>query len=93
MGRQKRLLDEMRWGNYVKDYVDKEKGLYQKRIRPALEKYKNFQQNNKSEFQLDMTIDARVYMRWLKVDPYFWQDKANVKRFKKDNPEVQPWKR
>ena len=92
-GKKRTLLDEMRWGKFVADYIEREKGLYRERIKPSIEKYKGFQQNNKSEFQLDMTVDARVYMRWLKEDPNFWNDPANVKKFKKDNPECQPWKR
>lgn len=93
MGKRMALERELQWGTFVQDYFQKEKHEYQKRIAPIIEKNKNFEQNNKSEFQKDMVIDSRVYMRWLREDPDFWKDATNVKKFKKDNPECQPWKR
>ena len=30
-------------------------------------------------------MDSRTYMRWQQVDPYFWDDPSNLKRFLKDN--------
>lgn len=36
------------------------------------------------------TIDARTYFRWLQEDEDFWNDRSNVIRFVKDNPEYKP---
>ena len=34
------------------------------------------------------SYDARTWFRWRKEDPHFWDDKKNVEKFAKDNPEV-----
>lgn len=33
-------------------------------------------------------IDARTYFRLLELDPYFFDDKKNVKKLLEDNPEM-----
>jgi hypothetical protein len=34
-------------------------------------------------------IPSRVYFRWQQVDPHFWSDKSNVRRFLKENKACQ----
>jgi len=75
-----------------KKYVDAEKHRYRRRAQDVFSRYKNYQHNKKAELRLEGVIDARTYMRWQEVDPHFWDDDANVKKFLKDNRETQPWK-
>jgi hypothetical protein len=37
--------------------------------------------------QRTSVIPTRVYFRWQQVDPHFWDDKNNVAKFLRDNPE------
>jgi len=75
-----------------KSYVDAEKHRYRRRAQDVFSRYKNYQHNKKAELRLMGVIDARTYMRWQEVDPHFWDDDANVKKFIKDNRETTPWK-
>jgi hypothetical protein len=38
--------------------------------------------------QMTMVLDARTWFRWQQEDEHFWEDKGNVKRFLRDNPEA-----
>ena len=62
-----------------KKYVDAEKHRYRRRAQDVFSRYKNYQHNKKAEL-------------WQEVDPHFWDDDANVKKFLKDNRETQPWR-
>tara|TARA_B110000014_G_C19568667_1_gene303038 strand:+ start:44 stop:364 length:321 start_codon:yes stop_codon:yes gene_type:complete len=75
-----------------KSYVDAEKHKYRRKAGSIFQRYKNYQANKKAELRLEGVIDARTYMRWQAVDPHFWDDDANVKKFLKDNRETTPWK-
>lgn len=37
-------------------------------------------------------VDVKTFLHWQQEDPHFWEDKKNVHRFFKDNPQTQPWK-
>lgn len=75
-----------------KEYIAAEKAKYRKRAGSVFQRYKNYQHNKKAELRLEGVVDARTYFRWLQVDPDFWNDDSNVKKFLKDNKESQPWK-
>lgn len=36
--------------------------------------------------QRTMVIPSRLFFRWRQVDPHFWADKENVRKFLRDNP-------
>ena len=74
------------------NYIAAEKAKYRGDAQKIFSRYKNYQRRAGSELEQECVVPARTYFRWMQVDPHFWEDDANVKKFIKDNPEARPWK-
>lgn len=81
---------EFRTGNFAGDYVAAEKQAYRRKAAKIFQRYKNWRRKPGAELDLESVVPARTYFRWLQEDPHFWEDKGNVKRFMRDNPECRP---
>ena len=72
-----------------KDWLLNEKEHQRKEmIRIALEEKAEVRKTVEGIGQLTGRIPARMYFRWLKEDPHFWDDPKNKEKFFKDNPEL-----
>lgn len=87
---------ELRQGGYFSRYVAKEKGQLPTQIRRVAQRFHNakrpWSQLPKSakdgEWELQYALPARLYFRWLAQDPDFFNDPANLKALRRDNPEL-----
>lgn len=86
------IENELRFGSWLQRKIARERADTKRRMVAAAVPYRNVRNRQMGELTLTGIIDARTYFRWLQTDPNFFKDKANWKRFVKDNPEVQPWK-
>lgn len=79
---------ELREGGILQRYMAREKWNTTKRYRAVAKSVHEFKQNNKSDLRRTMDIPARDYYRWKAVDKHFWEDRANLKSLKRDNPDA-----
>lgn len=79
----------------LKHYVNQEKAMAQiRQVNRKRSEYMKEARQVDGLGQLIGVIDARIYFRWMQEDPDFWNDKKNVDKFMKDNPEyAMPTKR
>lgn len=75
----------------LSQYIAREKATMPRLIADTAKRERNFVQNNRSDFRRMASIPARLFFRWQGEDPDFWKDKKNLKRLKKDNPELAIW--
>ena len=83
------LWRELREGGYLHAYIAREKATSARRLRSVAKQMNGFRQNNQSEHRLLAAIPAREFHRWKKEDPHFWEDDANLRSFRRDNPDAQ----
>src|SRR5437879_5585743 len=83
---------ELRTGGLLQQRLERERAATQERMTRAALPHRDYQRKPGSELDLKAVVDARTWFRWYLTDPYFWNDKANIKRFVKDNPIAAPWK-
>lgn len=77
---------ECRNGGSVQQYFAWKKHKVEKQIRALARREFGRKQNNKSEFNHNFTVPASLYHAWKSVDEYFWDDPANLRSMKRDNP-------
>lgn len=83
------LWRELREGGRLHAYLAREKATSSRRLRAVARRMIGFKQNNQSEHRLIAAIPAREFHRWKKEDPHFWEDDANLRSFRRDNPDAQ----
>jgi hypothetical protein len=83
------LWRELREGGRLHAYLAREKATSARRLRAVARRMNGFRQNAKSEHRLIAAIPAREFHRWKKEDPHFWEDDANLRSFRRDNPDAQ----
>lgn len=83
---------ELREGGMLMKRLERERRHTNERMKHAALPHRDYQRKPGSEMDLQAVVDLRTYIRWQQTDPFFWHDKANVKKFVKDNPIVAPWK-
>lgn len=79
---------ELRDGRLVRRMLEREKHQMPQLIREVARREHGTKANPKSDFELLATVPARLYHRWKKEDPDFWSDDSNLKRLKRDNPDL-----
>ena len=79
---------ELKEGGRLHEYIRREKATSKDRLRAVARRQDRWKQNFKSEHQLLAAIPAREYHRWKAVDPHFWEDDANLRSFRRDNPDA-----
>ena len=62
--------------------------MYKKRQEVVMKIAERKHYTNETFGQHMMSIDKNVFNHWYKIDRYFWEDEANLKRFMADNPET-----
>lgn len=86
--------DEWMWkelrfdGGLLKEYLAMEKRQTEARLRAVAREMDGFEQNNQSDFRLKAAVPMREYLRWKREDPHFWDDDANLRSWKRDNPDA-----
>ena len=79
---------ELREGGMLAEYIRREKATTHRRIRRVARQTQHVKPNFKSDVQLKAVVPAREFMRWRHTDRDFWADDSNLKRLKRDNPEM-----
>ena len=87
---------ELREGGYFSRYVQREKGQLPAQIRRVAQRYHKAKRPwsqlpkaaKEGEWELQYALPARLYFRWLAQDPDFFNDPANLKALRRDNPEL-----
>jgi hypothetical protein len=79
---------ELREGGKLRRYLDREKSRADSRLRRVARQTHTFQQNPRADVEVAAHVPLLDYLRWQKVDPHFWDDRANLKSFRRDNPEA-----
>ena len=82
------LDKELKEGGYLNKYLEREKALTPARYRSLARRLAKFKQNNKSDFRVRAHVPARDFFRWRHTDPHFFDDNANLKSLKRNNPDV-----
>ncbi len=82
------VWNELREGGRLKRYLDVEKSTANQRWRGVGKARAGFQQNNKSELKLKASIPAIDYFRFRRMDKHFFDDDANLRSLRRDNPSV-----
>lgn len=92
LARMQKLKDwwhkEIKDGGFLHQYVRQEKYQMPDRFRAIARKFVDWKQPTKTDFQLRAAIPARLYHRLRNEDPHFFEDNANLKSLKRDNPDV-----
>ncbi len=81
------VWQELREGGRLRRYLDVERHTTGNRWRAVARARQGFQQNNKSELRVRASVPAIDYFRFKKKDKHFWDDDANLRSLKRDNPE------
>lgn len=79
---------ELREGGILRRYLAREKALTDRDIRRVARREQGVKPNPKSDMELLATVPARLFHRWRQEDPDFWKDDSNLKRLKRDNPDL-----
>ena len=79
---------ELREGGLLKEYLAREKHGTTRRWRGVGRARQDFQQNPKSDLRLKASIPARDFFRFKRMDPDFFDDDANLRSLRRDNPEI-----
>jgi hypothetical protein len=79
---------ELRDGGIAKQYLEREKATIDQQIRRVARRMCGVRANSKSDMELLASIPARLFHRWRQEDPDFWADDSNLKRLKRDNPDL-----
>ena len=79
---------ELRDGRILNKYLSRERARVDHDIRNVARKVHGTRPNSRSDMELLATIPARLFHRWRQEDPDFWKDDANLKRLKRDNPDL-----
>lgn len=75
---------------WLNQYLDYQKRTTAQRFRNVARQRAGHKQNNKSDVRLAATLPLADYIRIRKfIDNDYFEDKANLKRFKRDNPDFQ----
>jgi hypothetical protein len=81
------VWQELREGGRLRRYLNVERHTTGHRWRSIARARAGFQQNNKSDVRLRASVPALDYFRFAKMDKHFWEDPANLKSLKRDNPD------
>jgi hypothetical protein len=79
---------EIKDGGMLEKYFRREKALMPQVIRMAGRLMHGFKQNPKSDFERKASIPAKLYHRWKNEDEHFFDDDANLRSLKRDNPDL-----
>lgn len=79
---------ELKSGGFLAEYFRREKHTGTDRVRAVRQVYGDRKLKLKSEMELQAIVPAREFFRWRKEDKHFWEDKANLKSLKRDNPDM-----
>jgi len=79
---------ELKDGGMLHRYFAREKARTPHAIRQVARLMQGFKQNPKSDFQRKATIPAKLYHRWKNEDEHFFDDDANLRSLKRDNPDL-----
>lgn len=79
---------ELREGGLLKEMLRREKACTSKRWRAVGKARQGFQQNGRSDLRLLASVPARDFFRFKRMDPDFFDDKANLRSLRRDNPEI-----
>jgi hypothetical protein len=86
-------LDELFWrelkeGGQLHEYIRREKATSDRRLRAVARRQHGYRSNPKSDLRLIAAVPAREYHRWKAEDPHFWEDDANLRSFRRSNPDA-----
>lgn len=79
---------EMRSGGIIAEMLDYERRTSAARFRAVAKARKDYQHNPKSDTRLVASIPVNEFFRARQVDPKFWEDRQNLKNYKRDNPDA-----
>ncbi len=88
MGWKEFATREMRSGGLIEQMLDWERRTSAARFRSVAKARKDYQHNPKSDTRLVASIPAPEFFRARQVDPKFWEDRQNLKNYKRDNPDA-----
>lgn len=81
---------ELRSGGLLHEYLRREKARTVDRQRAVSRSMVGRRPNARSDFELVARVPAREFFRWKREDPHFWDDDANLRSLKRDNPDLAP---
>lgn len=79
---------ELRPGGLIDQTLDFERRTSAARFRAVAKARKDYQHNPKSDTRLVASIPVNEFFRARQVDPKFWEDRQNLKNYKRDNPDA-----
>lgn len=79
---------EMRSGGLIDQMLDYERRTSAARFRAVAKARKDYQHNPRSDTRLVASIPVNEFFRARQVDPHFWEDRQNLKNYKRDNPDA-----
>lgn len=79
---------ELKDGGQLDRYFRREKAEMPHVVRRIARLMQGFKQNPKSDFQRKASIPAKLYHRWKNEDEHFFDDDANLRSLKRDNPDL-----
>jgi len=84
---------ELRTGSRLWRYVERERANYRARQARVAARHRNYERRRGSEFELVSVMDARAWFRMFQESGgAIFEDPGELKKFIRDNPEVQPWR-
>jgi len=78
----------LREGGMIQRALDWERRTSAARFRSVAIARRDHQHNPKSDMRLVASIPAPEFFRARQVDPHFWEDRQNLKNYKRDNPDA-----
>jgi hypothetical protein len=81
------FLRELREGGALHEYLARERVRIRERSVALKRRMRDldWRQDPRAEYEVLARIPAAAYYRWLREDPYFWDDLSNLKRLKRDD--------
>lgn len=79
---------EIKEGGMLSEYLRRERHTSTRRMRAIKRRMMGIKPNAKSDIQLKAAVPAREFFRWRAEDKDFWADDANLKSWKRDNPDA-----
>lgn len=84
---------ELRSGSRMFRYVEREKANYRARQAKVAARHRDYQRRRGSDFELVSVLDARTWFRMFQESGgAIFEDAGELKKFIRDNPEVEPWR-
>lgn len=84
---------ELRSGSRLWQYVERERRRYRDRQAKVAARHRNYQRPKGSDFEMVSALDARTWFRMFQESGgAIFEEPGELRKFIRDNPEVEAWK-